>query len=249
MFMGMKVSFSKVAIILGNGPSLRGFDFAKELDGLDSFGMNAAYRHWHKIGWYPTYYACCDSAICSSHKTSIEELVFSAKHKGISKFLLRTNIARHLKEGLNDKLIVDFDFWMLKNKDNLFKVNGRYINAYNTGTASVLWAFHLGYKKIILLGVDGKYVQSEYNESEVAVAIKKQLNVMKAASSPCNSNYFFNNYQESQDLFLLHSNQNEYHFQCWENLYNISKKIDISILNATPQSSINFFKKIDWKAI
>jgi len=36
------------AVIVGNGPSLRGYDM-KRLQAYDSFGMNAAYRHWDDI--------------------------------------------------------------------------------------------------------------------------------------------------------------------------------------------------------
>jgi hypothetical protein len=42
----------RVLVVLGNGPSLAGFDFSR-FRGFDAIGMNAAYRYWDEIGWYP----------------------------------------------------------------------------------------------------------------------------------------------------------------------------------------------------
>ena len=53
-------------VILGNGPSLRGFA-CNILTGIPTFGLNAAYRYWAKINWYPTYYACLDTVVGKSH--------------------------------------------------------------------------------------------------------------------------------------------------------------------------------------
>src|SRR3546814_4677157 len=39
--------------IAGNGPSLKELDFSW-LQGVDWLGMNAAYRHWDRIGIYPS---------------------------------------------------------------------------------------------------------------------------------------------------------------------------------------------------
>ena len=61
-------------ILLGNGPSLRGFDFAR-LRKFDCIGMNAAYRYWHQIGWYPRYYICLDLVVGVSHKDAIVDMV------------------------------------------------------------------------------------------------------------------------------------------------------------------------------
>ena len=64
---------ASVLFILGNGPSLRGFDFS-QLDTYDSIGMNAAYRHWDDSGFYPTYYTCFDTVVQESHQNEIRRL-------------------------------------------------------------------------------------------------------------------------------------------------------------------------------
>ena len=72
-----------LCIVLGNGPSLKGFDFAR-LDGVASLGMNAAYRYWDQIGWYPTYYACLDDQLIQTHHQDmrgIREVIFRVVFK------------------------------------------------------------------------------------------------------------------------------------------------------------------------
>ncbi len=65
---------SETLVLLGNGPSLREFDFAG-LEGVDTLGMNAAYRYWDRINWYPTYYCCMDKVVIMSHDEEILRLI------------------------------------------------------------------------------------------------------------------------------------------------------------------------------
>ena len=59
-FAAVKHGRRSEAVVLGNGPSLRGFDFGR-LSRFDVFGMNAAYRYWYEIGWFPQYYVVSGS--------------------------------------------------------------------------------------------------------------------------------------------------------------------------------------------
>ena len=61
-------------VVIGNGPSLRGFDLTR-LSSIDTIGMNAAYRHWERIGWYPTHYACLDDEMIDTHHVEIARLI------------------------------------------------------------------------------------------------------------------------------------------------------------------------------
>ena len=74
--------------VLGNGPSLRGFDF-KKLKDYHTIGLNAAYRYWEKINWYPTYYCCLDPELINTHHKNIYDMIVNKK---IKKMFLRGNI-------------------------------------------------------------------------------------------------------------------------------------------------------------
>ena len=67
-------------IVLGNGPSLKGTDFL-EFNHVDSIGMNAAYRFWEKIDWYPTHYICLDDQLIETHADAIYNLITTNKVK------------------------------------------------------------------------------------------------------------------------------------------------------------------------
>ena len=45
----------KPLVIIGNGPSIRGFDFSK-LDGIDTIAVNGFFKVCQKTGWFPTMY-------------------------------------------------------------------------------------------------------------------------------------------------------------------------------------------------
>ena len=44
-------------VIIGNGPSIRGFDFSR-LDGIDTIAMNGFYKVSQSTGWLPKIYCC-----------------------------------------------------------------------------------------------------------------------------------------------------------------------------------------------
>jgi hypothetical protein len=68
----------KKVVVLGNGPSLKGFDFLS-LHGVDTIGMNAAYRFWDRIGWYPNHYVCLDDRLIETHAAEIFRLIATKK--------------------------------------------------------------------------------------------------------------------------------------------------------------------------
>jgi len=61
------------AYVIGNGPSLKGFDL-KRIDARYALGMNAAYRFWREINWYPKHYCCLDDQMIETHHAQINAL-------------------------------------------------------------------------------------------------------------------------------------------------------------------------------
>lgn len=173
---------SKV-VVLGNGPSLRGFDFTSIK--MDSIGMNAAYRYWDKIGWYPTYYCCLDFMLIQTHHQEIKRLY----EKGlIKKILVRSSFLQYHPEYKNDPNV---QIW-----ENLFHHICFRNHCVTTGSHSIRWAAYLGYKDIYILGIDAKY-QEFIPESEKIAKI--QLRVKETPKY--NPNYFFDDYQRAGDVY------------------------------------------------
>ena len=80
-------NMDEVQSLISTIESLSNLDF-ESAKRVSTFGMNAAYRHWHEIKWYPTYYSCLDSVVGSSHKDGIFELIHNSGVYGIKSFLL-----------------------------------------------------------------------------------------------------------------------------------------------------------------
>lgn len=194
---------TKTIFCIGNGPSLRDFDFAL-LEGFDTIGMNAAYRHWDRIGWYPTYYCCLDDQLILTHHIEIIRLVSTGQVKGA--FLHGSFFTLH------PELVGDSRYWSGDQfNQHWHKERGAPLGfkftesiAFRTGDTSrvttgayaVRFCAHLGYDKVALLGIDLKYV-------EVIPEAKATGDVtLEITSTPKeNPNYFFDDYQQAGDKY------------------------------------------------
>jgi len=214
------------AIVLGNGPSLRGFDF-RRLSRFDVFGMNAAYRYWYEIGWFPQYYSCLDLVVGSSHREAITELIRDSVKLGIRAFLLRQTLIRELgKEGASSKV---FNFDLLRPGFDSW-IPG----PVTTGSHTCAWASIMGYKDIYLLGIDCNYVEM------VANAQLLEDKVLEITDDAPNPNYFFDAYQKKGDKFNIPNPRKDLHLQSWRN---VGEKISARsrVLNAGLVSKVDQF--------
>lgn len=182
--------------ILGNGPSLRNVEFHKFK--IDTIGMNAAYRYWDKIGWFPTYYCCLDAVVLNSHKKEIYHLIKDGK---IKKFFLRKNILKTYPD-LKDYKNVYF-------YENVRKKQPFRTSHITTGTLSVRFAMFLKYKKIYLFGIDcnyKNYVNGCQLNNNKTLTIKKEIKD--------NPNYFFKDYQQKNDKYNIPNHGKKYICKC-----------------------------------
>ncbi len=65
----------KTLVIMGNGPSLKKIDFDL-LRSVDTFGLNAAYRAYPRLNWWPTYHGCFDFVVTDSHRDAFKKLTY-----------------------------------------------------------------------------------------------------------------------------------------------------------------------------
>jgi hypothetical protein len=158
-------------LVLGNGPSLKGFDLPTA--GMATIGMNAAYRYWNTINFRPTYYVCLDLVVGMSHLPAIRDLVEENRTR---RFLLRDNVCKEL--GDNPR-VMNYD--ELRKEDPFFA-----IDPVTTGSHSVLFALALGYRLIGIAGVDINYTEI------LEEARRLEGNELEITTTPAsNPNYFF----------------------------------------------------------
>ena len=179
----------KKVLVMGNGPSLKDLDF-KKLKNIDTVGMNAAYRYWEKINFYPTYYCCLDNVVVVSHQEQIKNLIDSNR---IKKFFLHENILIKYPELKNIDNIMIFNSKFNKDHSNIY-----FNNFVTTGSYSIRWMIDLGYTDIGLLGIDCNYVEKVENSESIG---KNKLIITNNSSS--NPNYFFEEYQKEGDKYNI----------------------------------------------
>lgn len=214
-------------VLLGNGPALRGFDF-KRLVGFDTIGLNAAYRHWDTIGFRPTYYACLDTVVGLSHKAAIARL--ANEKDGPRQLLIRDNLFRELGAAAQQPHVLNFEW--LSETFSLFE-------AYplTTGSHAALWAALLGYREIVVMGVDAAYVE------EVKTARPVEGLVREVVNHGANPNYYFDEYQKVGDRFHKPNSEPGVHLNAWKAAAALLAQRGIRVWNASPTSKLDLFER------
>lgn len=216
--------------ILGNGPSLAGVDLTS-LDDMDTIGMNAAMRFWHKIGWYPTLYCCLDEVVGLSLRDEILDLVVNRRTYGIEQFIVRQNLFDWLdSQGATDGVIC-FDI-MREGYDVLMST------PMTTGSHATGWAVISGYDRLMLAGIDGNYV-----EQVPGSRVQDEI-VMEIVADEDNPNYFFDGYQQVGDMYLKPNPSDDMHLRSW---YRIRRRFPdgVLVVNGNPASRVDAFPRMD----
>lgn len=191
-------------IVIGNGPSLRGLDLTG-LPAIDTIGMNAAYRHWARIGWYPTHYACLDDELIDTHHLEIRRLIEDGLCQSA---FLSGHFLTHHPEAAKDGRYVFLDefipYWFerrgrqfgLRDRSTEPAFQSSRMSKLTTGSHAVRYAIWRGYADIALIEIDLRYVE-RIPESVVGDGIKLSI----ATTPDHNPNYFFDDYQRAGDRF------------------------------------------------
>lgn len=215
---------ASTAFILGNGPSLRHIELT-DLSDYTTIGLNAAYRHWEKINWWPTYYACLDLVVGISHKHAIAKLI---EESPIEKFLLRNNLIVELGSLARDPRVVNFDAIRHNGAVSQSKI-------ITTGSHYAVWAATMGFSQIVLLGVDCRY------KPVVDGAVKRDGYELEIVEECNNPNYFFEGYQATGDRFNHPNPRPNIHLEAWNEAGNLIAQTKANAYNANSESAIRIF--------
>lgn len=223
---------SETLFVLGNGPSLRDFDF-RRLDGFDTVGMNAAYRHWDRINWYPSIYACMDTVVIRSHAHEIERLIRERQSNGIRLFFLRREILE-LCPGLKEDPSVLF-FEDVQRSSSLLDTG-----MITTGSLSALFGGFLGYRRVGLLGIDCDYVEKL---PQAQSAGGHELVITKTPEH--NPNYFFDDYQQQGDAYNIPNVHPGFHARSWKAALGLLEAAGVKIVNCNAASKLRAIPMAD----
>ena len=223
---------SQYLFVLGNGPSLGDIDF-NQLKGHPTIGMNVAFRHWQRIGWYPTYYICLDTVVTESQKANIFSLVKSQDQNGIKCFMLRKNILNFYPQlRWNPSVLIFEDY-----EQNPVFYDA---NPITTGSHAVLFGVMMGYKKIYLFGIDCNYVQ------QIPEAKNVEKIILEMTRTPeKNPNYFFDDYQQKGDRFHVPDSYPNLHYKSWKLVKKRMERFGVDVVNFSPVSQLDMFGYLD----
>jgi hypothetical protein len=188
--------------VIGNGKSLRGFDFTKIE--CDTVGLTLAYRHWYNIDWFPTYYVNVDHVVLHHNHKDIKKLIEEKRCKG---YLLSKSILKDIPElSKNDSVIFLED--LQKQRGNPF----RYLVDWCSGSVAFLFAVILGYNDINAMGLDCNYVEFLPETEQLPDGT---LRITKTPTE--NPNYFIDDYQREGDVYNK-PNLERVHNPSWEHV-------------------------------
>lgn len=235
-----------IFILLGNGPSLGDVDLTS-LRQYHTFGLNAAYRAYDRINFWPKYFGCFDALVCNDHSDEFKKLI---RNSPIEKFFFINFDDDGIpifpeKDIQNNKKFQNYNFKyrtdIEKTKSNILATSfDPFVDMRTSGTNSIQTGLLLGYRKFILLGVDQNYV-------EVVNGAAKNNNyhklIMKETPKE-NPNYWFSDYQVKGDKFNR-PNLQGCQVPAWNNLSLTLDKlgIKVEIYNCSPITTLKCFKK------
>ncbi len=216
-------------LIVGNGPStkeLGEYGFQNIPLNVDTFGMGLAFKHFEKVGWWPTYYICADKKVVQHCRESLAEVVMDPKVR-VKRFFFPIQLCE------SDRLEV--------------------IPHNSTGDFAFRKAVEFGYRQIFLIGIDLDYKplkeatrisRSEFDE--LGLDIDYYTNIIYKIRRPVadHPNYFFPDYQEVGDIYSEPRGQS-WHMLTWQRARELAERKKITVRNLGKQSKLKAFEMGD----
>ena len=221
-------------IVMGNGPSLAQLTNFHRLKhyAVDTIGMNAAYRYWQRVNWYPTYYCCFDYVVTDSHRHNLINMMNNPEIP-IKKYFLLKRICKSPK--LNLVQIKQKEIGSFSTSLDNFGYGG------GTGQCACELGACMGYKKIILIGIDATYTELINECGEKTQDGKRILYIKRTPKK--NPNYFIDDYQQEGDVYNIPQCE-KFHKAPWIKFAEFAEENDIQVINCGgPQSQIDIFKR------
>jgi hypothetical protein len=133
----------ETCVILGNGPSMRGFDLA-QLDGTPTFCLNRGYLLWEGSGREPSFFV------------AVNELVIDQFHREIAALSCPLFLPWIHRDRFPD--VPNAVFFEVRNEQRFITDARRGVAPCATVTVAALQlAYHMGFETVILLGVDHRF--------------------------------------------------------------------------------------------
>jgi hypothetical protein len=217
--------------ILGNGPSLRKTDLAY-LENEFTFGLNRIYLMFPDLGFSTTYYLSINSLV-------IEQCAEDILSLGIPRFLSWRS-REFIKAALNDNQELpsnpplSFLHTTYTGQKFAMDASGRLWEGATVTYVAMQLAFHMGFKQVILIGVDHSF----------STKGKPNTTIVSAGDDPdhFDSNYFGKGFRwqlpdlDTSEIAYLKAKEN-------------FAAADREILDATINGKLTIFPKVEYDSL
>tara|TARA_R110002050_G_scaffold194779_1_gene329582 strand:- start:663 stop:1967 length:1305 start_codon:yes stop_codon:yes gene_type:complete len=201
-----RVLLPREVYVVGNGRSLKGFDF-NFLKDKEWIGCCLGFRDWERTGIYPTHYVNVDPVVTQSNLKEIKDMIINKK---CQTFCLDYSFIKMWPE-CKDYPSVHYLQQYQHTPYNPF----RNLIDYCSGSVATTLAYCLDTDRVNLLGMDCKYVEFLPECIELK---DKTLKIIKQPTE--NPNYYFDDYQRVGDIYNK-PNVDRVMKQSWFDLRNI----------------------------
>lgn len=138
---------AKGCVVIGSGPSLGRIDLS-HLASIDTMAFNRSYLAWPEWGFAPTHYCCLDSAFLAHNHAELSQVM-----KCYTTTLFHLN-ARAASFGMPAE---DRIAWVVTADSQATSDLTAVREFGNVGASSLQVLARRGYRRIVLVGVDGVY--------------------------------------------------------------------------------------------
>lgn len=215
---GNNVRQNDTILLIGGGPSECLVDYPDLPATWDTFGMNMAYQYYAELGWWPTFFGCFDRRVTDDQKEPYLKMI-EDENCPIEHFYMVQNISKSPRFSSVELHGKTGDFSMAFES---FGYGGC------TGVNCAQVAAILGYKQIILVGIDGYKV--DVIEGAEQSGRKYQLEVV--APTNYNPNYSRNTYQPV-GLKYNRPQNDKCHRPAWAAFAKFAEENGIKVINCS----------------
>lgn len=206
-------------VVIGNGPSARDIDWGL-FDNVHTFGMKNAYRFFMKKGWWPTYFGNFDVMSLQKNVGDYQKIVRDPSIP-VKMFFMAVPICT------SPRLKV------LKMRSGLYQFGTTWEtfgDGGNTAVNCAQAAVCMGYRKIVLIGVDCVWRHTP--------RVTGPYTVVDPAA---NKDYFFDDYKRLGDVCNA-PRPNLYHIPAWRRFGEFAADCGVEVVNCSPFSQLGFFR-------
>lgn len=225
--------------IVGNGPSLNSSDL-NMIKNEVSFAANSIFRIYSQTEWRPTYYCIQDAKVINELKS--EEV--SSAYLESDFFFVASSLYRMCHEkGLLSKKVLSFPIIQADMECNTIPFSDDIIrgffNGYTVTYMAMQIAVYMGFRSIILLGVDHSF---PYIKDEKGMVIVNDLSI---------PGHFYETPADNLDLNKRPSaNYHEYVTKAYQSAEEYSRKTNrFRIYNATRGGCLEVFERVNLEDI